>query len=660
MSEIQTYRVEIEQMLHGYDRGHRELAGSMELDEHARASMLLMSDLLTDEALDESSSYLCCYPLRSISRHVLARTWLAGRAYRPGSVWTHSLLLDYQTLAQLPDLTCLEQLFRRPQDDTTRPYEVRLDATLTSRPSQPEPVSSAAAIAIAQLYGDTRSVVLLPAADQAANDRLAMVLWRQMWPSQRRDLAFVTAVSGPSTPSVAGCSLRFVRGAFQGVDLDRGQSALLEDLPQPGPTNLRTFLARYVGESGDPRRVAPALAAIWNDGSDKELAPFAALARSEGLNRLKRDLIASTFNQRADPIALVGLIREFGNEPRATLPEAVTSALSQLNDRLAGEVLAIGLRAAEDSLARQTAEIITSNRPAQLVLAAIPPADRPALLALRPDLAHSPAFWPREDILAARLLRALPANHPIDLDSTLAALGDIPGEQTAVALTERFLRSDNPSASLRLLNHESDKLGKTAAERIVRVASLLKTVLQSNPNQPALTKLANAIVEAQMPIDSPDEWIAAASATGIDSRFDRSVFCLVLSVAALTSSDEEQGIVIARFVVDRLMSDIRRYRLALSEERWLTRNLPATPAAWSLRSRLASAIISRWPPHPGHAAGLTVANDRENVDELVTAALTNLDNITLFDALTADDLPPSATPRILEKLSPPRFRWTFW
>src|SRR5271155_660887 len=99
--------VRIDQAFHGYDRGHRELATSIALDDRSRATMLVLSDLLASTDLQKGISYLTSYPLKSASRHVLARTWAAGHGYRPGSVWTHSLILDYQALALVTDLIAL-------------------------------------------------------------------------------------------------------------------------------------------------------------------------------------------------------------------------------------------------------------------------------------------------------------------------------------------------------------------------------------------------------------------------------------------------------------------------------------------------------------------------------------------------------------------------
>ncbi|WP_034881974.1 GAP1-N1 domain-containing protein, partial [Gluconobacter thailandicus] len=101
---VTTESFRVDQIVHGYARGHKELARSLDLDDHSRATMVVMSDLLIDRVLQEDVSYLACYPLPSAARHVLARTWSAGPDYRPGSVWTHSLLLDYATLAQIHDL----------------------------------------------------------------------------------------------------------------------------------------------------------------------------------------------------------------------------------------------------------------------------------------------------------------------------------------------------------------------------------------------------------------------------------------------------------------------------------------------------------------------------------------------------------------------------
>lgn len=653
----------IDQVLHGYDRGHRELAGSVELDEQARATMLLMSDLLTDESLEDDACYLCCYPLRSMSRHVLSRTWLAGRRYRPGSVWTHSLLLDYPTLARVFDLSALLVFLKRPDDGITAPYQRSIKEPLPLSQNFMTLTEDSASLAVAQLYGDNRRITLVPAGSQQENDNLAMALWRQLWPGQRRDFAFVSAVTGPSSPLVAGCTLRFVRGVFQEVDLNSGQKVLLDDLPRPGPTTLRNFLARYVGESREPRRVAASLASIWKDGlnrtSTAKLAPLAAIARAEGLNRLKKDLITSITNERGDVDTLIEVVREFRADPEEALPNSIVAALGDLTAAQIARIVQVGASAPARSLGRRALRAVVELSNPRLLLSAAGESNRTALLTVRPELAYSAEFWPERDTDAARLLEGIDEGL-LDLDSLLPALERVAGDETAAILAKRFLRASDPELARSLLACASGRIASAAADRIVYDEPLLESVLRGDLTPTTLSRLAGSLIRADLNLPCCDAWLTAAVAHDGADFTSHEALRLVLAASSLQAENLEEGLTVASLVLDRTMSDIRRYRLSWAQERWLGNNLPPVPAAWSLRARLAALVVLRWPPRSHDACSLSMVHDRDNVDDLTTAALDRLTNADLTDAMQAENLPLSAAKSISEKLNPSKSKWTIW
>ena len=159
---METTLVRVDQSLHGYSRGHKEIVSSIELDEQSRATMLMMSDLLAVSDIQPGETYLTIYPLKTASRHVIARTWAAGKGYRPGSVWTHSLILDYQALTLINDLAVLRPCFAEPSDGDFSRYsrEVRLDVSMRVGVHDADQRSAAA---LHQLYGDdARQLVELP------------------------------------------------------------------------------------------------------------------------------------------------------------------------------------------------------------------------------------------------------------------------------------------------------------------------------------------------------------------------------------------------------------------------------------------------------------------------------------------------------------------
>ena len=111
--------MKIEQLLHGYDNGHRLLAGSvllknnMEMD--AVATLSDWSEYVAPGGGE--SSYVTAYPLQESGYYVIAKTWYADEMKRPGCVWTHSLLIPFDALNHLDDFERLSALFKRPSLD---------------------------------------------------------------------------------------------------------------------------------------------------------------------------------------------------------------------------------------------------------------------------------------------------------------------------------------------------------------------------------------------------------------------------------------------------------------------------------------------------------------------------------------------------------------
>lgn len=109
----------IEQMLHGYDNGHRLLASSVLLKSNADMdSITTLSDWSEYVPKNgEDSSYVTAYPLTDSGYYVIAKTWYADDMKRPGCVWTHSLLIPFSELNGIDDFKRISKLFKRPESD---------------------------------------------------------------------------------------------------------------------------------------------------------------------------------------------------------------------------------------------------------------------------------------------------------------------------------------------------------------------------------------------------------------------------------------------------------------------------------------------------------------------------------------------------------------
>ena len=256
--------MKLQQMLHGYSDGHRQLAASMSLKPRDIKLMLVLSDISGQGIRISEAGYLTGYPLTEFSGYALARTWAAPEMPRPGCVWTHSILIDFDELATLASLDGLVSLFRRPQESYFSDYEKPL--TFDIRPSAVALTNTDTAWnqrVLASLYGEPSSRVIASRPLGADADRVILALWSQQWPRLRRLFRFCTLTTEDRSSEGGSFDLqllpsidRSVRARFSdAIDADsivaHGDSWLVEsatDLAHPDASGLRSFLRRIGGD----------------------------------------------------------------------------------------------------------------------------------------------------------------------------------------------------------------------------------------------------------------------------------------------------------------------------------------------------------------------------------------------------------------------------
>lgn len=659
-------RIRIDQIVHGYERGHRELARSFDINDEDRSTMLVMSDLLVDQALDGRNSYLSCYPLRSAARHVLARTWSAGPSLRPGSVWTHSLLIDYQALAQLSDLAALASYLEFPVGQLPKygkPIYVELDAVSPSKPFG----EHAARTAIAGVYSDSLpQIVRIPISRDEENEALALALWRQAWPGLRRDFAFLTGIAERSVPLDAGCVLRFTAEPMQAPKWDAGLNTLFEDLVKVGATPLRQFLSRYAVESPAPRGVASKLAQIWVDGvagrTERRIAALAELSRSCAFPRLRRDSVLADLKSVRNGATLVDLVSEFRSEQVGALPKSIASRVPEMTEDQLGRLLSIGLRSPKGALARAISDIIIAGLDGERLASIADSHDRPALLSVRPELASLPAYWPASDTERSTLIDLLPPGYSFSIDDALRILGPTVGQHAAEALVRRNA-IEEPITLLRLMLHENLDIRQAASGLIGRhdhIAVQLLGKLEKGDER-LLEALAATRIVSQAGLQDPIPWIQAGKQVGREYPYKKigSAYSIILLTAALKVGDQF-SLGLSKFIFEPILSDLRRYRLTRQQESWLDRELPSPRHAYSLRSRLTASAVITWPPHSGQAGALTLCFEPENARDLVNDAEALFGRASLSWAVEDPALPPAAHKAIKQKLDMRRVPFGFF
>lgn len=113
----------INQVLHGYDHGHNKLASSINLTLEDDNLMRVMSDWTGFSGLTENDdSYITCYTLPESGFYVVAKTWYAKEMPRPGSVWTHSFVINLEKTDETLDFRRLLNLFIRPKEGDYQSY----------------------------------------------------------------------------------------------------------------------------------------------------------------------------------------------------------------------------------------------------------------------------------------------------------------------------------------------------------------------------------------------------------------------------------------------------------------------------------------------------------------------------------------------------------
>lgn len=214
--------MQVHQVLHGYDDGHRLLAGSVPKDIGAARQLLVLSDASSPNLPVDHKGYLTGYPLQNTKYYAFARTWPAPEMPRPGCVWTHTLLIDLADLAVLKSPIGLLEHFRRPAkraDNGLRPYQTPINVSEGRSPSTLFMRPAAIESLLLRLYGHPAEPVLW-ASDDDNSEAIILAIWMQQWPRLRRVFRFCTFSSAD-------------RGTYQGTfDLQVTPPSLLSRATQ--------------------------------------------------------------------------------------------------------------------------------------------------------------------------------------------------------------------------------------------------------------------------------------------------------------------------------------------------------------------------------------------------------------------------------------------
>jgi GTPase-associated protein 1, N-terminal domain type 1 len=332
----------LHQALHGYRDGHRLLASSIELSAADRQRIAVQTDNSDAGRSGDWEGLIAGYPLPS-GLYAWSMTWLAPEMPRPGSVWSHTLIINpaappFERAGDV--LAC----FRRPNLEVNPSVYTR-PITPPASPGDGETTKCEPGLIRAlvwALYEPPISPVRLTGVTWSDDKRhtLLLSLWLQQWGSLRAVTSFTDA---PSTPRRLDDRIPYdlqLQGSHRAQQREQGErvvsgvpsepppswaAAVARDLQEPGA--LGCFLAAYGPEAGGERSALSALSVIWEhavaEADAKSIGAaiailvelFPAVAAGE---RLKHDLLAprsqllGTSASISDATILTALLRSGG------------------------------------------------------------------------------------------------------------------------------------------------------------------------------------------------------------------------------------------------------------------------------------------------------------------------------------------------------------
>lgn len=511
------------QLLHGYSSGHRLLATSTELPPSAQRALLIHSDAPAGPNGDRAIAAL---PLRDLEMWALTATWRAGEMSRPGSVWSHTLLLDRPAVSALRGSAGVLAALRRPDGpaDTARyrrPVEI-VDAPCVPAAQHRQLVE---ALLVAWYAWPDRETGVLTNELSSAEEAL-LAVWEQQWPALRVAASFAararididghTAVQVAKGRSRAHADVLIIDMAeATRVGIPSFISELVTDVLSAG--DLRDFLVRYAGDAPGDRHEMGSLVDLRSAlRSEPRLeAGFDRLARlyprPEQLPLLKRDLLEkgnSRWPFREDERILTAI----------AFHAHVAWTPLKVGMRLAAEwpqradVVVHGLDLAWRSGARmlwtevvdETARVADSSLVAGLADVNVPAAAD--LVRRRTDLLAAPSLWRvpapwqvplleavGEDIPQLDVARALVAGKAYETAATLHRQGVLSSGVLSRALTADGFSRQAWKGYREIFSDAIEQAAEAALERDATWTARAMAALVGPPHNPVVDRYADEL-----------------------------------------------------------------------------------------------------------------------------------------------------------------------
>lgn len=619
--------IQIHQLLYGYSDGHCLLSGSLKPSGQPERTLLALSDLSHQGCVTDEQSYITGYPLSEMGSYVLSRTWLATEMPRPGSVWTHTLIIDYADLASLNPFSLLK-LFKRPHtvDDGCsycNPLILRNDVSLDQL-SEHQLITPMYHL-LNGLYTEPNQQIYAQNIDQSVVERLCLSLWFQQWPRLRRNFRFCTCSSSDRSRGSERFDIQFypqdrtfniskngkgnwidILKPFSGSQEDWLNTAVEDIFQESKKSDLRSFLWRYGAESNEGRRIFRPLVQLWEEFENKthpNLHSVLAIikdinppVRSLSLRVIDEILISYQSENILTPLAIdflidnLSLIEGKANKNHISL---IASALWQSSPKLIWDFF---YSKSEICQSIAIAAIITLQPP-EIIKGAAGDVDLFCkILKIHPGLAYSPLIWGINDSISQRSAEVL---CEIDkLDNTILKEMFKSNRDEIPQIAVHFFKYEAVNEAIKQYesgNNESQIISKKWLLEAIKFPNLLLNSVSQGviKSLETLCFISTLVDFRSYPVSkSGDEWVDALnSVEGNQDKCDISFYYFILGRALSGVSPEPLPLI--HFSLATVHRDlVRSYR---ESNRWLRLKevLPNVPThtKWDRAYRLRWGIV---------------------------------------------------------------------
>ena len=234
----------IDQLVFGYEEGHRLLGGSRRVSASALAALLGATDASVESPKER---LVTGFPVDEIARYAVCFTWSAPELPRPGAVWSHVLLVQPDHFDIPGTVAMLRNLGRRPEPFALRGYDKPLslssDVARSEKVDVPLPLIESIAAAV---YGEGGSVVVHE--DLAEAEEALFAVWQAQWAKLQAQFVFRTRESARVVASSGIVVTRRVRGLTRRAGSARREAwigALAQSIARRQGSSLQRFLTTY-------------------------------------------------------------------------------------------------------------------------------------------------------------------------------------------------------------------------------------------------------------------------------------------------------------------------------------------------------------------------------------------------------------------------------